>query len=539
MKYIYVLLVVLVFKLNTSYSQTQEIIVPCESALDNENVKQVYPTINSHLGAGPVALGPENPKVNVITPLPPPLPGSSDERLISWVHGLSGGDGTWEIASEEIELTFKTIQDRPFYLQPTWEESKANLLQDAREGSLKAVNDHNLEPRESFVIAHSLGGLMSRAIQQDLETNPIPQDENPFNGLITVGTPHLGAAIVDNFDGIGNYVLDGIEKVSVAYVYQTYQNSFAGKSIVEGLISHFTDVDLDDPWAIIGSVTNLSNPAFFSKIWDSIISMKDPGVAKALSPDSDYIAGLQAYQNDNPSIAMFGIEDDPALLRFISDDPNSEQPWRNNEDDHWVLEMDTVAMELYEEYVYYNTLYLDYEDESCNFISWVLFTTPCLIFELQEAWENWDQGNLFLGSRFFSAAHAWVYNLDDMWKLYTGAAVMQEELNYYACHCEILDNSGNVVDNAYFQVENAIDCVVGTSDENCTASPVINYYFEQIDEYDGVVVANSGMAFPNVGVIRKLDSSNHNQMKNNNQFKIELFDSFIGEDLSFFKTQMR
>ncbi len=542
MKKIYTAILVLAININLGIAQNTENQVPCADALLNADL--TYPSDDPYVEAGPLEVPVSNPSVNELPPGPPPPPGGSEDRLISWIHGLGGGDPSWLVASEEIEKVYQTVQDRPFYLQPNWEESTENLLEDAREGTYHAVTTNNLDAKRSFVIAHSLGGLISRQIQQRIEDNPIPDNENTFFGLITVGTPHKGAPIVDNFDEIGNLILEGIEKLSTAYIYEEIQNSILGINLIEDFVEAVSGIDTDDPWNLIQNLGNIQFEDLFEDLWESIIALQDPGVATDLSPSSQRINSLQSYVNNLPSIAMYGVEDDPAILRFISEDPNSDMPWSDNQDDEMVIKVDDIALELWTKQVFYNEAYINYQDGTCNYWQWALdlafnYGVACALLEVINSLENWSEVEFWRARNYFSSANAWVLDLDNQWKLLTGAAVMQEELGYYACNCVERDVNGNIIGNYGYPVDHPIDCYSNDSNTTCSETPVMSFYFEQIDQYDGVVTARSAMGFPNVGDRRELDSSNHKQMKNNQSLKDKLEQSFDGNSGDFFSTKVR
>ncbi len=118
------------------------------------------------------------------------------DRTVFWVHGWKGNEESWFKAGKDVGAhdfeggRFRVTSKFANYenYQTSLEDSADNLKEDIRE-----LIDPNSESERNFVIAHSLGGLVTR--QLGLVENPYNNEGKlAFNGIITFGTPHLGAA---------------------------------------------------------------------------------------------------------------------------------------------------------------------------------------------------------------------------------------------------------------------------------------------------------------------------------------------------------
>lgn len=128
--------------------------------------------------------------------------------MVIWVHGLGGGPGAWEKPADKTEAggatnypARKVRSNRPTY-------SEGSTLVAAGNGLNSAISDFalvqnalgNVLPSDqTFIIAHSQGGLVSRA------AGSIGTGGTLFDGIVTFGSPHGGALISNNLLAAGAF----------------------------------------------------------------------------------------------------------------------------------------------------------------------------------------------------------------------------------------------------------------------------------------------------------------------------------------------
>jgi len=101
------------------------------------------------------------------------IPGPSDtssfegDRLIFWVHGLGGNDFSWDAASAPIANNYKVTSLLNGVDYSAYDLSNAGqVLQTTIDGLAETYGElNNIEDpaNTNFIIAHSQGGLVSRA----------------------------------------------------------------------------------------------------------------------------------------------------------------------------------------------------------------------------------------------------------------------------------------------------------------------------------------------------------------------------------------
>jgi len=116
---------------------------------------------------------------------------TAQEKNTTFVHGIFGDQTSWQEAENELEpdfpinpLRFKYSSDKPI---PTIAEDNYGVIQD-----------------DAVVVAHSMGGLVSRSMVKKFGTSK-------FDALITSGTPHIGtrtAVAVQQGQGVTEALID-------------------------------------------------------------------------------------------------------------------------------------------------------------------------------------------------------------------------------------------------------------------------------------------------------------------------------------------
>lgn len=115
-------------------------------------------------------------------------------RTVVWVYGL-GGDPmiTWSKADEFSQNDWNVFGLKPTYGDLGLESAGEDL------NTFLANNQGDFYgTKQPYIIAHSMGGLVSRASEKLYFDDP--NLDNPYGGIVTFGSPHKGAEILDNIE---------------------------------------------------------------------------------------------------------------------------------------------------------------------------------------------------------------------------------------------------------------------------------------------------------------------------------------------------
>jgi pimeloyl-ACP methyl ester carboxylesterase len=116
-----------------------------------------------------------------------PAIAAAQNTPVVFVHGLNSGGATWQSAADHFAAQLAITPYRPdlSWTRPYGEQ--ANELQSSL-GSL---------PGSAIAVGHSNGGLIARQWSRS----------RPLAGIVTVGSPHGGAPLIDNLPFFVDYVV--------------------------------------------------------------------------------------------------------------------------------------------------------------------------------------------------------------------------------------------------------------------------------------------------------------------------------------------
>lgn len=109
----------------------------------------------------------------------------SGDTVISFVHGFNGSERSFDVMDDFLDDRFRYVSVKKGYRSNFADANAPSVSQIA--GSI-----YNPIEEDSYVVGHSLGGLIAR--------ESIRRGKN-VSGLVTLGTPHLGAPMA----GVGPY----------------------------------------------------------------------------------------------------------------------------------------------------------------------------------------------------------------------------------------------------------------------------------------------------------------------------------------------
>jgi pimeloyl-ACP methyl ester carboxylesterase len=133
---------------------------------------------------------------SIKTGCPETSPTDLFDRKVFWVHGYQGNDNSWRPAGRDYEMGYRIHSIYANYSahQTSLQEATVPL----RESIIDATLGTPDVPRErNFIIAHSMGGLVTRQMGLNGVLRHRTTRELLYNGIITFGTPHHGAAVAN------------------------------------------------------------------------------------------------------------------------------------------------------------------------------------------------------------------------------------------------------------------------------------------------------------------------------------------------------
>ena len=496
------------------------------------------------------------PTPNPDLSLPPDLPA---DRIIYWVHGLGGEPKNWNKAGLYSKETWKIHNFFPTYTDVGMNEAAEDLqiymdTYGDPESQEQGITDYTV----NFVIGHSQGGIVPRALDKRI-TEFYGEEERKFGGLVTFGSPHLGAKILNNVDpDDGNmlvpWAVEGCEDLLAGPILELEKDIIqAINEAIPWYIKFFTGglgnetLNLEGIPEIIcdggGYTLPTILPIVFMDYHSPITDFYKVG-----ANCGDCIDQINQFHESNTTlnrVAFYGIEEEPVLWRTVSsftkDNPNQFPTFEADKDNTVVDAIKSLELGYISHVEEYNSAIEHLEDILSHF-SWWNPPPPPLVWAIQDAIQEhqsmrdaWQEGL------------DWLQQANDNYKAIIGA----EEVNFiggYVCTCELYFGSNTEpTTSSTFTGLSQAECYAqetnfGTGYLDCEYE--LSGYLQVIDEdSDGVVIESSAKTIPhptsnNEGLL-KMPGSNHIQMRNdsNTGNAMEyIFDGLVG---LFFKTDLR
>jgi hypothetical protein len=490
----------------------------------------------------PNLVGGEDPLPELPTPPPNPI---SDLRGIYWVHGLGGDVNSWgnvRTATDDGGPGYparKTVGLLMTYATSGLETAGSDLNDNIilKDGALHArgVTDFS----NNFIIGHSQGGIVSRWADYELQNDP--PSARRFYGLVTFGSPHGGAQVVNSRnDGlIGEMAEDACKAVLNA---ELALKLFKGKEIV----SLFLDLQ-----NFTVTVDNLCDnvPDVMPFVLGKLFTGASDGYAVGAGP----LGELNGYSSSIHKAAFFGAEyakpaEDPTDTRFTSkqllwrtlgsppEEVSNAPVFTANEDQARVDWANKLMVEYQAEY---EDAVEDVEGWNaagipCNPFMWLTHPVLCAIAEVTY---NDDRERRDI----FHDAWRWSQGVDAQWKVIIGAKETLEVGGTCECLSALCDEDvispGEVCDPILPPgISNAAECQAYAL-ANPAEVELCEWYTRYetfVRESDGVVTANSASGYDGTPTLR-LDFANHFQLRNSEQTRDALLMLFGGADSSIDK----
>ncbi len=468
---------------------------------------------------------PNNPPVNPLT---------DNERYVFWVHGLNGDIGSWIRAADASQnnvaadfparkLKSVTLID---YTQSANISGAAQQLGEVIESKREIQLALHEIPRQNFIIAHSQGGIVSRGLlYKDLCLNNTNPDSLGYGGLVTFGSPHQGARILNNKYMFSYMAADLCSSLTAGPALELQDKTI--KKILGFEIKLGSVIPVA---TIVDSVCN----TFLTNVVDLIIAAQTPNITKGYEAGATDITNINNCDQINlinmPKVAFFGEEPDTALFfrtaAYFLKSPNEYDYFKANDDfflkdafDQNKLKYDAAVAKFQAAYEHYKLLAT---------LSCFPFPDPdfCPLF-------------LSLASKSLKLLNAykngqdWFGRVDDQYKTIIGAVQYNKSSQWY-CECENVKTG----QTSSTPISGPEDCPAKKINNYTVCSPIEIITFTQVKKIsDGVVLAESAMNLPYATYPpQKLDNSSHMQMRNNEALRLGLIKLYDGGADKFFKT---
>lgn len=482
MKKIISLIVALAFAFNASFAQTLDWTIS-----NHTHISQVDTTV---VTAPPVGSGSTT------------TTSDSAFKMTIWIHGLAGGISSWNHvkAVTEHQAPGQMIAGYPprqtdginLDYSP-YETGTLIAAADAMNDDIgiweQSKNYDTLNIARKLAIAHSQGGHLARWMRYLNYTSP---QQNParFGALITIGTPHDGAALINNSaptnDLVGQWIQEGCVALGAVSFLQVLDQ-----------LPWYIDWLIDEP-----SLANEMSAMFCEQLSSTILPLAISRVRRPIA--ASYSIGSPILDNLNvfsatdtlPTLVVYGVEQDPVLWRTahamtgalknstMSGSTLFDDPFGLNDDDDMGLDM------------------------------------------LGLSWAYGMIANMLQASPFqsrasiYSEASSWLSLSNANWKRFIGARYDSIVNLGYVCYCDNqpMDTVANPIDCSYLV-------------DNCPFTRILqaNEIFAIDLPSDGIVTVQSQKAYPgNVVKGLKMINTNHMQMRNSSETKRVLNDIFNG-----------
>jgi pimeloyl-ACP methyl ester carboxylesterase len=489
-------------------------------------------------------------------PIPPPVFTNSLDRAVFWIHGLGGNEGSWEQAAWTTEyqvpgtgipgyVARKVDSYRPDYgkFSSASIQSAAQTTYDIIEDGLQA-SASQIDPTKSMIIAHSQGGIVSRTL--DL----LYDDPNSYppltHGIVTFGTPHLGAKIITNKDQIFKLLGDGCYDLSAGPLEELidFPGPFKLPAFLDDFINEEKYIHKLDT-LLCGNIL----PLAVTNVAGSFLS----GTLNDFCDTCPFVNILTNHSNYHSThrVAFWGEEDSPEFLRLlhfqVGKGVNEYAPFEADYDSSLINMFDTMYMNYQLRVATYQNTYNYYTGQP----SWP-FTLVYFAGAVPGIWSS-----VFANSRNMKKAReaqkkrdafqrgvTWMATSNEKWLSIIGGYeyVTTGEVG---CKCEYKVTTGEE-GVSFVPAATATACLHYTPPNQ----GAYNYFrCEWIDEEDtvktkvptdGVVTAPSAKAFPGAGQNKKsMPHSNHFQMRNDSRAKDRLNELWGGTYGPFFITNPR
>ena len=433
-----------------------------------------------------------------------PDPNCEEEiRKIFFVHGFtpSGGISAWAPVQDWTQTSYNNVQTFSFdYSQGQTEMGHAaNLMRQEIEAVLPDLNNPN---KNNFVVAHSLGGMVMRNIEDRFTSGVVPYD-----GVISFGVGHNGVYASETY-AERKYVFRNTVNFTCDHLLKPILIESFGSMVtyLAGALNLFESEKICDK--IDGSILNLMEKLQDNGIGDDLTPASSQSWPSGSTKHNVPLYGVE--QDDNIDVTIFKDGEyhtkkvngtlTPRFFGAIKLPPVLAGQFGADQSDDEGLKMFAEAI-----------VHFENKKESHKF--------KLRLKPLQSTVLNY--ANYIAHHKAFKAYEKglkWFPQINYLWKEIIGGI---QNIQVYTDKCECLISGSGPIGIPEI-VTHPGDCndLVGPVYEEC-----FKIYDIQMESHpsDGFVLTKTAMEMPNPSTDPiKMTGSNHFQMRNDSQTKIVL-----------------
>ena len=462
---------------------------------------------------------------------------AQNDRVVFWLHGLGGDNAAF------TKVAFATTYNSPdqpidyparraYSVQLGYENHSYDLRTAAGyiEEKVRLADHHTFSNginnfSNNFIIAHSQGGLVARRLDMLYANNPT--SGRRINGIVTFGTPHQGAKILDNVGKFGDFITSGCTELTAGPLSELIENNFLLDLVTSGTRVSQIVAPL---CTLFGGVAPLQFNDFTQPITEDYKPSK-PGVLNQLN----------SFPSTIPKVGFYGIEEKPTqvwrvMYNIIDKKPNEFPAFTADEDNKLANSVDMNKQKYAAKQAYWDNRYYGLIGLKCTtWWDWFIDFGSCNVINhlLDDADHNrlaWKRGA------------EWWAGANDRFRNINGSLGIQETpIMVNECNCTAYDYDGNSIYD-WIELGDELGCSSYGWLTSCYPTgnlvPSVSLSISDKDS-DGVVLAESAMNFPGAQAVAVMPGSNHQQMRNDSNTKKRLLELWGGTHGIFFKTDIK
>ena len=466
------------------------------------------------------------------------------DRIVFWLHGLGGDNAAF--SRVVTATTFNTSTPIPNYPpRKIWSEQLGYEQQTySLDGAASYIhtkialadginNTYGLATKQNnFIISHSQGGLVARAVDRIYTLNPWL--ERRVNGIVTFGSAHQGAQIINSRANnlFPQFINEACTELTAGPVKEKVQTNFFLRWFV-------TDKMVESVLQPLCTVLSGTVPLAFTDFSQPISNEYKVGAPELTS--------LNNFSSTVNKVAFYGVEDEQTqawrVLTSLKNKPNDYPAFEADDDTELVTAVNENLQKYQAKVTYWQQAYNNLGSFYCSWWKWMTKPGFCT---LNDAYINSERNNAKNLRDAWQQGVNWWITGNDRFRLLTGALTYQQvSTTQYECYCDEYDYNGNLISSWINFVVNPADCQsIPSIPIYCNLTGNTYQYTDYIQvskPSDGIVTAESASDFPGCLPQNKKEmiGSNHQQMRNDRNTKERLKELFRGDYGSYFITNAR
>lgn len=518
----------------------------------------------------------------------PPGFGKDRDINIFWLHGLNGNTGSWDVAAHATQFGYPDIfpaRKARSIRGPASSSSHAVQFYSENLGITGAARDlENAAPlylnnsnktKWDYIIAHSQGGIVGREWLRQMDQSPA-SFQRFANGLVTFGTSHAGAEILNNTrpnmrNKLPSFFKEACTALGGALVVPKINSNLYTRLLISN----------DMRQMLMNSACGLSSNLIIPFALDNYFkaTTNDFYVGAPFLVGTATKQGLSQYELDVPVVQYYGIEQQPVMWRFMSSSLKIGHDYLDNDQKIFGYDKDEQLQEKVEDMIAdfdARAMLQDREAEHYRKLEIGLYSGTILLpVMLPFAILTTTRKNAAIENKHaFLKAKNWLSDANEVYQIeLLGEKTTKTELE---CHLieelecyDPVNNPKGMMPPVKLRIEKKYKGVGAFCTDKSIASKYTNFEFPGNDgtlwkgncegvqtfyatfktvfvapENDGVVLANSAAHRLKVkqGVshaIKLMPNTNHDQMKNSTETKLALTELYDGKMGHFFSIDFR